>query len=642
MSHTPRKPEVSPSRLWCSSAFIAAANDECADKPMDEEGSRIDLDSYANMVVVGQHCLVIERSSRTAIVNPFTPDYDAMTEVPIVDAAISYECPFTGKEYILLVQNALHVPAMENNLIPPFVMREAGIIVNDTPKIQINDPTVDDHTIIFEETLFRIPLSLWGVFSYFPTSAPTTNQVDACDDVYLLTPNGAWNPHSDAYARNEENMLDWEGNMVKKQHRKQILLSEIQEDTAMASAAMISAIESQAVDRMMPTEAFVSSIDSESPTSTVSPIYDQDRLCSLLCERAQDSQFMISVGSTNTWIPAHMIDDDESTEDDNSKEISDGNDASDAWMSLSMLTSISMTSWLVPRNVQVEHLSKIWWIDMDTAKKTLDITSQNCDRKRSADLSRNYATNDKMLCYKIIKEFFFMDTFYATEKAGKSTCGNGCCQLFVTDKGFIYVVLMTKESDVLKAIKQFAKEIRAPDALICDAAKAQTSKEMRSFCNEIGTTLRALEEGTPWANKAELYIGLIKEAVRKDMKSSNCPIAMWDYCLERRAQINNLTARDLFQLHGTNAHTALTTEEGNISNLCQYDWYEWCFYREHTAKFPFNREVLGRVLGPAKGEGNEMAQWILKANGNVVPRRTLRSLNTAELHSPTEAKKRTI
>jgi hypothetical protein len=97
---------------------------------------------------------------------------------------------------------------------------------------------------------------------------------------------------------------------------------------------------------------------------------------------------------------------------------------------------------------------------------------------------------------------------------------------------------MTKESDVLKAVKQFAKEIGAPDALICDAAKAQTSKEMRSFCNEIGVTLRALEEGTPWANKAELYIGLIKEAVRKDMKSSNCPIAMWDYCLERRARIN--------------------------------------------------------------------------------------------------------
>ena len=39
--------------------------------------------------------------------------------------------------------------------------------------------------------------------------------------------------------------------------------------------------------------------------------------------------------------------------------------------------------------------------------------------------------------------------------------------------------------------------------------------------------LRVLEEGTPWANKAELYIGLIKEAVRKDMKDSNCPLAFW-------------------------------------------------------------------------------------------------------------------
>jgi hypothetical protein len=55
-----------------------------------------------------------------------------------------------------------------------------------------------------------------------------------------------------------------------------------------------------------------------------------------------------------------------------------------------------------------------------------------------------------------------------------------------------------------------------------------------------------------------------------------------------------------------------------------------------------NREVLGQVLGPAKGEGNEMAQWILKANGNVVPRHTIRTLQVDEVHSPTEIKKREI
>jgi hypothetical protein len=58
-------------------------------------------------------------------------------------------------------------------------------------------------------------------------------------------------------------------------------------------------------------------------------------------------------------------------------------------------------------------------------------------------------------------------------------------------------------------------------------------------------------------------------------------------------------------------------EEGDISNLCQFGWYEWCYYREHTASFPNQQEVLGRVLGSARGEGNEMCQWVLKGNRKV-------------------------
>ena len=37
-----------------------------------------------------------------------------------------------------------------------------------------------------------------------------------------------------------------------------------------------------------------------------------------------------------------------------------------------------------------------------------------------------------------------------------------------------------------------------------------------------------------------------------------------------------------------------------------------------------------------------MAQWVLKANGNVVPRRSLRPLKVEELHSPTELKKQDV
>ena len=57
-----------------------------------------------------------------------------------------------------------------------------------------------------------------------------------------------------------------------------------------------------------------------------------------------------------------------------------------------------------------------------------------------------------------------MDTFFATSKAGKSSRGHTCCQLFVTDKGYVYVVPMKSKSEVLQAVKQFAKELGAPEA----------------------------------------------------------------------------------------------------------------------------------------------------------------------------------
>ena len=88
--------------------------------------------------------------------------------------------------------------------------------------------------------------------------------------------------------------------------------------------------------------------------------------------------------------------------------------------------------------------------------------------------------------------------------------------------------------------------------------------------------MQYLEEGNPWANKAKLFIVLIKEAVRKYMKDSDFPLPFWDYCVERQAWINNLTAKKNFILYGSNAYTSLTGKEGGISNLCQYKWYDWC------------------------------------------------------------------
>ncbi len=79
---------------------------------------------------------------------------------------------------------------------------------------------------------------------------------------------------------------------------------------------------------------------------------------------------------------------------------------------------------------------------------------------------------------------------------------------------------MRSKSEVLQAVKQFAKEIGAPDALIADMSEEQTSKSLKKFCNAIGTSLRYLK-GHALGKQTELYIGLIKEAVRNDMKEAD-------------------------------------------------------------------------------------------------------------------------
>ena len=94
-------------------------------------------------------------------------------------------------------------------------------------------------------------------------------------------------------------------------------------------------------------------------------------------------------------------------------------------------------------------------------------------------------------------------------------------------------------------------------------------------------------------------------------------MVFWDYGTERRARVHNVNTRNLFQLHGSNPHTVLTKEEGDISNLYQYGWYDWCYYRDYTNRFPFGKEVLGRVLGLTRGEINEMAKWILNASSST-------------------------
>ena len=70
-----------------------------------------------------------------------------------------------------------------------------------------------------------------------------------------------------------------------------------------------------------------------------------------------------------------------------------------------------------------------------------------------------------MLRYKRINSQFFTDTLFVTKK-GKSSKGNTCAQLFVSDKGYVAIYPMERKGDYVKALHLFCKEIGVMDLKI--------------------------------------------------------------------------------------------------------------------------------------------------------------------------------
>jgi hypothetical protein len=97
------------------------------------------------------------------------------------------------------------------------LIREAGLLLDETPKHQLEHPTIDNHAIVDPVTGMRIHLLLNGIFSYFKTRRLTSEEIDnwANYPIVFITPDGnAWDLNAEHYAEQEAAMLDSKGMIV--------------------------------------------------------------------------------------------------------------------------------------------------------------------------------------------------------------------------------------------------------------------------------------------------------------------------------------------------------------------------------------------------------------------------------------------
>ena len=60
------------------------------------------------------------------------------------------------------------------------------------------------------------------------------------------------------------------------------------------------------------------------------------------------------------------------------------------------------------------------------------------------------------------------------------------------------------------------KEDKVPDKIICDGTSEQVSGEAARLCQLADCTIQHLERGTPWSNRAEGNVGIVKSEILLD------------------------------------------------------------------------------------------------------------------------------
>jgi hypothetical protein len=132
----------------------------------------------------------------------------------------------------------------------------------------------------------------------------------------------------------------------------------------------------------------------------------------------------------------------------------------------------------------------------------------------------------------------------------------------------------------------------------------------------------------------------LKKGVGRQMLSSGCPKRFRDDCIIREAYVRSKTSLDIFGLEGRLSESKVKGDTVDISTISEYAWYEWVKFRDIAAKFPVSKSQLGRDLGAAIDIGPTMTRKILKKNGIVMYKSSVRRLTQDDIQYPTEKKER--
>ena len=80
--------------------------------------SNIKLDSHVDTIVAGENGTILSFTDRAYDVEPYTDKYEPKKGIPVFHAETGYTSDF-GRNYILILNEALCIPELRHSLINP-------------------------------------------------------------------------------------------------------------------------------------------------------------------------------------------------------------------------------------------------------------------------------------------------------------------------------------------------------------------------------------------------------------------------------------------------------------------------------------------------------------------------------------------
>lgn len=263
--------------------------------------------------------------------------------------------------------------------------------------------------------------------------------------------------------------------------------------------------------------------------------------------------------------------------------------------------------------------------DRDRVKAFLRHTTELATMESRRPPRRHKRSRFPSLRVKRLDDIAYSDTFFASSP---STRGFVCGQIFyLRNADFNKTYMMKSESQAPEALNKFINEIGAPKQIVTDNALAETKGEWSSTCKRYAITMTSTEPHSPWQNRAENRIGIMKRLVTRLLANCQVPTAFWDYAWQHsEKQLEMIpTAASGYEV---SPYAKLKGESPDRSAfICEF--YAKIMMLVESS-FPDPREVPARWLGICESAGDALTFYVLDVDTLQVLIRSVVRIATEE------------